>query len=118
GGGGGGVGGAVFRAAPRRGAGGGVVGDGGVVDPGAGPGAFPGDEHRAPAGADRHRRGGVVDVDRPVVPADPQRGTGGGVVGDRGVVVIGVDPATAVAAHGDVDRAPAGAHRHVGGVAA
>src|SRR5215813_5080082 len=107
---------AVIPADPQRGAGGGVVGDRGVVEARAGPGAFPGDEHRAPAGADRHRRGGVVDVDRPVVPADPQRGTGGGVVGDRGVVLIVVDPATAVAAPGDIHRVPAGADRHRRGV--
>src|SRR5262249_8807981 len=111
---------AVIPADPQRGAGGGVVGDRGVVEAPGGPGAFPGDDHGAPAGADRPRRGGRDGVGGgavgPFVVAAAEGGRGGGCEGVRGVVLIAVDPATAVAAPVDIPRAPAGADRPRRGV--
>src|SRR5215472_2708770 len=50
-------------------------------------GALPGDEHRVPSRADRGRARTIVAVAGAVVALGPQLGAGGGVVGDRGVVV-------------------------------
>src|SRR5262249_57105788 len=90
---------AVVPADPPRGASRGVVGDRGVVLPGGVSEAGPGDIHRAAARADRHRRGSVVAVACVVeaVTADPQRGAGGSIVGDRGVLLVGGRGAPAAA---------------------
>src|SRR5262249_37173291 len=90
-----------------------AVGDRGEVRTSVPGGAGPGDVHRAPAGADRHRRSGVVAVGGAVVAVDPQLGAGGRVVGHRGVIRL---PIGCVAGPGDVHRAPAEADRHRRGV--
>src|SRR6185312_15052230 len=68
---------AVVTAGPQLGAGGGVVADRGVVLERSSPDAGPGDEHRLPVRADRHRTG-VIGTVAAVVPLDPQAGTGTG----------------------------------------
>lgn len=62
------------------------VADCGVVEPGGGPGALPGNEYFPPGGAHCCRPGLVEVVPWAVVALDPQRGAGSGAVGDRGVV--------------------------------
>src|SRR5207247_3992003 len=92
------------------GAGGGVVGDRGVVVRRGGPGALPGDEHRATGRADRHR--GCVVIAGVVVALHPQLGAGGGVVGGRGIFLC---RGAVEAGPGDEDRAPCRANGQRGG---
>src|SRR5262249_52873744 len=105
------VAGIVVAPDPQLGAGGGVVGDRDVIGARGGPGAGPGHIDCVPAWAGGHPAGAVEGAAGAVVALDPQLRAGGGVVGDREVVVVEVIVGKALdAPAGHIHRSSRGGH--------